>query len=175
MIPYIKKHPIVFALIFVLAVAIPLMLSPVGALAVNPIAAERVIVMDGRFSYDVAVVYDVFTQLGEQGRNIYFVFHIFDNVFALSYALLMMAMLRPFALKKWVWIVFPILPAAFDVIENTLIQIMSFQFPAINHTLASTASVFTSMKWSAFALYLIVFAAMAVITRAKKKSKEEQT
>jgi len=70
--------------------------------------------------------------------------------------------------KKWIWIVFPILLAAFDIIENTLIQAMSFQFPYINQSVAWVASLFTSMKYGALVLWVIVFVIMVAIKRNKK-------
>jgi hypothetical protein len=156
-----------------LAVAIPLMLSPIGVFPLNPISDERIIVMDGVFSYDDAFVNDVFTRLGQDGRSTYFVFHIFDCVFALSYCLLMMALLKPITPKnkKWVWLVFPILPALFDCIENTLIQIMSFQFPAINYDFVRLSSFVSSLKWCAIILWLIILVVIAAMRKTKKNSK----
>jgi hypothetical protein len=153
-----------------LVVAIPLMLSPIGVFPINPISDERIIVMDGVFSYDANLVNDVFERLGNGGRRIYTIFHIFDCVFALSYCLLMMALLRPITAKskKWIWIMFPILPAAFDCIENILIQIMSFQFPSINHNFVCSVSVISSLKWFAILLWLIVFVVMVAIRKSKK-------
>jgi len=73
----IKSYPRISALALMLAVAIPMMLTPIGYLAINPIVVdgERVIVMDGLLSYDADYVYEVFDRLGVEGRNMYFVFH----------------------------------------------------------------------------------------------------
>jgi len=172
LIQLIKHHPRISALILMLVVAIPMMLSPIGYLAINPIIenGERIVVMDGLLFYDADYVYEVFDRLGVEGRNMYFVFHIFDNIFAITYAILFMTLLKPIAVvgKKWLWIVFPILPAAFDIIENTLIQIMSFQFPYINESVAWTASLFTSMKYGALILWGLVFITMVVIIKIRK-------
>jgi len=168
----VKRYPRVFALVLMLSVAIPMMLSPIGYLAINPIIEndERIIVMDGLFSYDANYVYEVFYKLGVEGRNTYFIFHIFDNIFAITYCILLMTLLKPVTKwnKKWIWIVFSVLPAAFDLIENTLIQIMSFQFPYINQSIAWAASLFTSMKYGALIAWVIAFVTMVVMMKTKK-------
>jgi len=157
------------ALAFVLAVATPLMLSPLGALALNPFGGERIMVMDGLLWYSADYIYSVFEQLGPDGRMVYLIFHIFDYVFAFSYALLMMTLIKPLAKAKWQWLVFPILPAIFDVIENTLIQVMSAQFPNINQALAQTTSVITSLKWLSFLLFIVAFVVLLVIKKKNKR------
>ena len=143
MITFIKKYPRISVLSFMLVVFTPLMLSPVGAFALNPIDAERLMVMDSLFWYSAEYISYIFERLGPDGRLIYLIFHVFDCLFIFSYALLMRTLIKPLAKARWQWLVLPVLPAAFDVIENILIQVMSVQFPAINPVLAQAASAVT--------------------------------
>jgi len=168
MITLIKKYPRISALIFMLAVATPLMLSPLGALALSPIGAERLMVMDGLFCYSAEYVSYIFERLGPDGRLLYLIFHMFDCLFALSYALLMRTLIKPLAKARWQWLVLPVLPAAFDVIENILIQVMSAQFPAISPMLAQTTSVVTSLKWLGFLVFVAAFVVLLVQKRRRK-------
>ena len=170
MITRIKKHPRISAMILMLIVAIPLMLSPIGALPLNPISDERIIVMDGLFSYDSELTFDVFNELGEEGRTTYFVFHIFDCVFALTYCIVMMTMLKPLCSPKirWLGVALPMLPALFDLSENILIEIISSRFPDINHGLVGATSIISSMKWCAVILWFAAFIFLLIKKRFAK-------
>lgn len=167
MITRIKNHPRITALVLMLIVAIPLALSPIGVMPINPIGEERIIVMDGIFSYDIQYMQVTFEALGEDGRAIYSTFHIFDCLFALTYCLLMMALLKPLCKgkSKWIGIVFPIIPAVFDCAENVFIEIASSQYPLVSESVANAATFFSSLKWIAVFLWLAVFMILAVDKR----------
>jgi hypothetical protein len=147
------------------------MLSPIGAVPIHPLSSERIIVMDGLFTYDSSYIKDIFNKLGADGMEIYRTFHVFDSVFALSYCLLAMALLKPFTPKKakWMWIVFPVLPTFFDCMENLVIEIASLQFPMISQRVATLAAVFSSMKWCALGLWFSVFLVMIIRQFVAKK------
>ncbi|MCL2530531.1 MAG: HAD family hydrolase [Oscillospiraceae bacterium] len=171
----IKTYPSTTALLCMLAVAVPLMLSPIGALAINPIGGQRIMVMDGMLWYNAEYISEVFTQLGAHGRQVYLIFHVFDCLFAVTYAALLMTILKPLARAKWQWLL-PIVPAVFDITENTLIQIMSAQHPAFwrefcsnTPLLASIAPVFTLLKWLGFLACLVMIVVLLVQKRKRPR------
>lgn len=162
---------IIGVFLLTMAVALPLSISPIGALAINPLSDTPIMVMDAALFYDVSYVNDIFAQLGERGMEIYRTFHIFDCLFAVLYGLFFSVCLRPLLVKKQRWIAYciGILPAIMDICENTTVDIMSMQYPNISAGLADTAAVFSGLKWLGIIVWLAVLIVLSVRKLVAKK------
>jgi len=135
--------------------------------------------MDGKYHYGYEVVYDTFDKLGESGRAAYLRMHILDYFFLVSYAMLMSSITMFFVPKdrKWIAVVFPIIPAFFDFLENTLIEAMSANYPKYYELGSKIVSVLTTVKWSTGILWFVVLIwliAMFIIKKSSTKNKEKQ-
>lgn len=135
--------------------------------------------MDGRYRYEHEVVYETFDKLGEEGRAAYLKMHILDYFFLVSYAMLMAAVTMFFVPenKKWIAVVFPAIPAFFDFLENTLIEVLSAKYPMVSTFGAKVTAVLTTVKWTTGVLWFVVLLTLIGIFVAKKfsaKNKQKQ-
>jgi hypothetical protein len=174
---FIEKHSkliffIISLIIFIIISAI-FTYSSTMKIIIN---GEQVPTMDAHFSYKADLVFDTFNRLGEEGRKQYTLFHILDYFFIISYFLLMISMTKPFTPQKfkWIWITFPLIPSVSDLIENTLIEIASANFPNISYTFAKIISIFTSLKWSTGLLWFAVFLILLIIYIVNKIKEEKK-
>jgi hypothetical protein len=152
-----------------------IMFTQLGAIA----DGRNIEVMDGKWFYPASYVVDTLTLLGAKGRAEYTVFHIIDYFFLVSYCMVMMSITRLVvpAKVRWAWIVFPIIPAALDLVENTLIEIAISSFPNISMGLSKIISITTTLKWSTGILWFVVFVVFLVLhilILIKKYKKEKQ-
>lgn len=172
---FIKTHYnaalIIGAFLLTMTVALPLSMSPIGALALNPLRDTPIMVMDAALFYDVAYVNDIFAQLGEHGMEIYRTFHIFDCIFAVLYGLFFSVCLRPLLSKKHRWIAYCIgvFPAIMDICENITIDIISTQYPNISASLADATAVFSGLKWLGIIAWLAVLIILSIRKLVAKK------
>lgn len=153
----IFRHPILFFLLLTLVIAFPLMISPIGYFPIHSIGEERVIVMDGLFSYDMSAVENVFARLGAEGMTIYARFHIGDCLFAAAYGLFGFAVAKTHIWKRsrLYCILVSTWPSVFDISENISIRILAAQYPELRSATVFAASAFSSLKWIALALWLV--------------------
>ena len=163
----IYRHPILSSLLLALGIAFPLMLSPIGYFPVNPIGGERLIVMDGLFSYDMPAVKNVFAQLGAEGMGIYGRFHIGDCLFAAAYGLFGFAVAKTQLWKRSrrYCVLISALPSVFDIAENISIRILAAQCPQLHAAAVFAASTFSSLKWIVLALWLVSVVSAALVNR----------
>ena len=110
--------------------------------------------IEDRFGYDVDTVTGYLAALGADGRGDLRVLHAVDMLFAATYCLAMMATLRPVSPWRWLWLAVPIVPAAADVVENVLLEVLSARYPAVSPGLVRVASAATVLKWSGTVLWL---------------------
>ncbi len=131
--------------------------------------------MDGRYHYEAREVYETLRTLGESGRAAYLKMHILDYFFLVSYAMLMSSVTLFFVPddKKWIAVVFPAIPAFFDLLENTMIEIMSANFPKYYEFGSKIVSVFTTVKWTAGILWFVVLLCLIAIFIIKKVKKKK--
>lgn len=164
--------------VFFMIIGYIIMFTPLGAIA----EGKGIEVMDGKWYYESSYVLKTLTLLGETGRAQYTVFHIIDYFFLVSYCMVMMALTKLVAPAKmeWAWVVFPLIPAALDCIENTLIEIAISAFPKVSLSLSEAISVFTTLKWSTGILWFVVFLVflvlhiLAIIKRFKKAKQAKE-
>ena len=171
----IRRHPIRLSFLLMLLVALPLMLSPIGYFPIHPLDEERIIVMDGRFSYDLSVVEQVFARLGAEGMAIYARFHIGDCLFAVAYGLFGFAVAKAHLWKRSrpYCILISALPSVFDISENISIRVLAAQYPDLRSVPILAASTFSSLKWIALALWLVSVAAAAFLDRKRRGQSRE--
>jgi hypothetical protein len=122
-------------------------------------------VMDGLFHYNYTYVKETLGLLGSSGRAEYTTFHILDYFFLVSYCLVMISITKPIVSKKvkWISIAIPLLPATADIIENTLIEIASSNYPSISDSFCKTISIFTTIKWSLGLLWFVMYCVLIII------------
>lgn len=162
--------------VFFMVTGYIIMFTQLGTIA----AGKNIEVMDGKWFYPASYVMETLEKLGTSGRAEYTVFHIIDYFFLVSYCMVMMSLTRLVVPSKikWAWIVFPIIPAALDFIENTLIEIAIASFPEASFSLSQAISIFTTLKWSTGFLWFIVFIIFLVLhilglVKNYKKQKQE--
>lgn len=174
----IKKHGwLIFFLAALLSTAVIGAVFVFGNIMTATAGGLPVEAMDGRYFYSPDTVYTTLNLLGANGRREYLTFHILDYFFLLAYGMLMAACLKPLVSQKhkWIYIVFPLLPAGFDLIENTLIRVASAAFPQVIPGLATAISIFTPLKWGTGVLWFLVFLAAAGLRISQKIRAKKQT
>lgn len=137
-------------------------------------------VIEGRGIFDAKLEYynsDYFYETIGMMRNEdirdYHIFHIFDNIFVISYYLLMSIIIFPVLSqknKKFSYII-PLFPALFDFIENTSIEILLIKFPK-EFGYAKVVGIFTCLKWYSGFLWFIIFLILFVIYLIKRFNKK---
>lgn len=131
--------------------------------------------MDEMFVYNWNKIYDTFMLMGESGRQSYTVFHILDYFFLSAYCMVMISITLMFVpkSKKLLAIIPPLFPAIFDLIENTLIEILSSLYPAKYPALAKITAIITPIKWGSGAVWFAIFVIISFTFIAKTiKSKK---
>ncbi len=178
---FFSKHKnfvfIMASALFFVIVGYIIMFTPLGTVA----AGKNIELMDGKWFYPKSYVMETLTALGEQGRAEYTTFHIIDFFFLASYCLVMMSLTKLVAPAKmrWAWVVFPLIPATFDLVENTMIEVAIASFPNVSNGLSSAISIFTTIKWSTGILWFAVFNVLLILNiielvRKYRKAKKER-
>ncbi len=117
--------------------------------------------LDMRFNYDVKTVYSTFENIGENGMKAYKRYLFFDYTFILFFLILMIVISIKIAdnnVLKYILIIFSILRAFFDIIENTLIIILINYYPEKNNFNAKICSWSTTLK------FIFLYSWITVIT-----------
>lgn len=133
-------------------------------------------ILDIRLGYTFAEVEQLFTVLGEQGRQSYTTLQVLDLIFPLAYGMTLTLALtgvitRLFpeghTMEKAVSL--PILGMIFDYLENITIATLIASYPNLSPLAVSIASIFTQLKWSFIILACVLLVLLAVLALIKKK------
>lgn len=133
-------------------------------------------ILDIRPGYTFAEVEQLFTVLGEQGRQLYTTLQVLDLIFPLAYGMTLTLALtgvitRLFpeghTMEKAVSL--PILGMIFDYLENITIATLIASYPNLSPLAVSVASIFTQLKWSFIILACVLLVILAVLALIKKK------
>lgn len=133
-------------------------------------------ILDIRPGYTFAEVEQLFTVLGEQGRQLYTTLQVLDLIFPLAYGMTLTLALtgvitRLFpeghTMEKAVSL--PILGMIFDYLENITIATLIASYPNLSPLAVSIASIFTQLKWSFIILACVLLVLLAVLALIKKK------
>ncbi len=117
--------------------------------------------LDIRLSYSMDDVNELFDALGADGRTLYAQMHIVDMIYPLAYSLALVLGIAFFLGKRDAegssetpFILFPLVPAVFDYIENILIGTQLASHPALSGAIIGAASAATTVKWITLAISL---------------------
>jgi hypothetical protein len=112
---------------------------------------------------------------GAEGRLNYKRYQFRDFIYPMVYATLliglMVRLIRPKSLN--IWLFFPLLALIFDFIENYFLRIIVYDFPYLNPSYVSFASVSTFLKW-VFVASSILIIILAYRNRRKKYIREQE-
>lgn len=106
--------------------------------------------------------------MGEQGRHLYMTRQIpLDLVFPAVMAVTGAIFIALFARKKnarlGALMFIPICGALFDYLENAMVAVMLLSYPAAHSAVVKLSSIFTVLKFSFDALFIVVIVLMFVI------------
>jgi len=133
--------------------------------------------------YDAAYVNELFTKLGEPGRNAYLYGQIpFDLVYPALYGIGFCLLLAWF-LKKLGKLngfllylcLLPVIAGFFDYCENFGIIAMLLKFPELPANLVAVTNVFSILKSSLTSIYFVVLIIVIITFGAKTLSKKRIT
>lgn len=125
------------------------------------------------FGYSETVVYDLLTNLGQAGRQIYIRQLGIDYIFAVVYALFQSVMITGLMKRSGASLsirplnLLPYLRSALDMIENCLLLPIILQFPVKLPALVAVASTFTLLKWFVYALVMLTLISLGVYMSTK--------
>ena len=135
-------------------------------------------ILDLKFSYTLDVCYNLFDEIGANGRNSYQLSELFIDtpyaiVYSFTYAISIYLLLKANDLVKFkILIVTPILIGIFDILENLGIVTMLMNFPEKLVQIAQLTSAATSLKWLfAMITFLIILLNILKITALKALGK----
>lgn len=132
--------------------------------------SDNITLLDVRLWYSASDVTELFTNLGESGRETYTSFVLFiDMVYPLVYGITLIFFLA-FLLKKKVtkssyFLYLTYLPFGimfFDYLENTNTLILLNKFPAVNSSLVLLGSMATFLKWLLVLLSIGTFVLVSI-------------
>ena len=133
-------------------------------------------ILDIRPGYTFADVENLFTALGEQGRQLYTTLQVLDLVFPLAYGMTLtlaltgvITRLLPEGHPMEKVVSLPILGMIFDYLENITIATLIASYPNLSPLAVSVASIFTRLKWSFIILACVLLVILAVLLLIKKK------
>lgn len=136
--------------------------------------------IDGRGLFDTRLTYysgDYFYEtvdmMTEQDIKDYSIFHIVDNLFVVSYFLLMVILTYPLLRKKdkkFAFII-PAIPEFFDFIENVSIDLLIRAFPT-KLGYGNFIGVITCLKWYSGVLWFVILIGFFVAWRLRRKHEE---
>jgi hypothetical protein len=140
-----------------IAIALVLYLASVTALTLSDAQVEKYAPGAGkpdlRFGYAHAELVDLFSVLGEAGRQAYAVNLVIDTVMPLLFAIVTLLVIAR-AAPRWFGLLSlaPVLFMVLDLIENAAFGLMLAQYPGVGQTLVAITSWITMVKLSAFAV-----------------------
>jgi hypothetical protein len=106
---------------------------------------------DLTFGYTPAVISEIFTTLGAEGRQIYLQHLVVDSFMPVFFALAVLLVVAR-VIPRWLALlsIAPLTFMVLDLIENASFAVMIMQYPAISTALVAGTSVITMIKLSAF-------------------------
>lgn len=140
-----------------IAIALMLYLASVAVLTLSDAQVEKYAPGAGkpdlRFGYAHAELVDLFSVLGEAGRQAYAVNLVIDTVMPLLFAIVTLLVIAR-AAPRWFGLLSlaPVLFMVLDLIENAAFGLMLYQYPGLGETLVAITSWITMVKLSAFAV-----------------------
>ncbi|PCJ96100.1 MAG: hypothetical protein COA50_07935 [Flavobacteriaceae bacterium] len=125
--------------------------------------------------YNWNYVNDLFTTLGETGRNTYLTTQIpvdmvYPGLFAISYCLILAFFLNKLGKLKTSWkylCALPILAGIADYLENFGIIRMLQNYPELTKTSVHTANIFSIIKSSTTSIFFIVLIVLLLLVGIK--------
>lgn len=136
--------------------------------------------IDMKTSYTPSQVFQMIGAYGEAGRSLYTTTTLTaDTLYPLDYALLFALILiatyrRAFPQGRLLrfLVLVPFLTAAFDLLENGCIVSLLAAYPQQPVLLAQIASLFTTLKWSALVItvVLVLVGGVGLVTRSARRS-----
>jgi hypothetical protein len=106
---------------------------------------------DLTFGYTPAVISEIFTTLGAEGRQIYLQHLVVDSFMPVLFALAVLLVVAH-VIPRWLALlsIAPLTFMVLDLIENASFAVMIMQYPSISTALVAATSVITMIKLSAF-------------------------
>lgn len=139
--------------------------------------------LDSNFFYTSTGAYELFGKLQERGRNLYAWTEItVDIVFPIIYSLFLSLLIIYISQRSLIFkfpqflAILPFIAMLFDYAENILIAFMLFNYSDKYMGLATTASLFTKLKFSFLLMsLLVVFVGLAclMIQSDRERSKPQ--
>jgi hypothetical protein len=132
--------------------------------------------------YDAAYVNQLFTQLGDKGRNAYLYFQIpldlvYPALYGIGFSLVLAWFLNRLGKMGGNFVYLCLLPVAagfFDYSENIGIIAMLRAFPEIPSNLVVVTNLFSILKSSITSIYFIILIAVIVIFAVKSVMKKDK-
>ena len=146
----------------VVVVAMNVVVFPFVARRMAEAAGASVRPLDLRFSYSQEQAYTTLLALGDHGRRLYgFVEGTIDVFYPVLYALFLFLLIERLlrgTRPRWLDLaaLVPFAAMVFDWLENAAILAMIARFPRPPGAVATLGSAFTTLKWVAFLLTLVV-------------------
>ncbi len=109
-----------------------------------------------------------FNELGPDGRGVYVLTSlILDTLYPILYTSLILGAYVKLFKNSGVILFIPLIPFSFDILENIQITRLVLNFPNVNETHVSLASMSTSFKWIAISITISVLI-YGIIKKRKK-------
>lgn len=134
-------------------------------------------ILDLKFSYSSENAYDILSELGNDGRNIYKLLGFFVDtpyaiIYGFTYAFIIIILLDINKRSKLNYLALtPLLISFFDLLENTGIIIMITNYPKKLENISTLSSSFTSLKWIFAGITFLIIVGLLIINIFKNKKK----
>lgn len=134
-------------------------------------------ILDMRFGYNYQDVFQLFRELGKEGRSIYSKYLSYDFIFTISFAIvqnyiLKFVMGKNLLNSKWRALLYiSYLRAFFDIIENIIILSLLNDFPIISLLIVTVASSTTRLKFIVYGIWMLAIL-ICIIVRISKEIKK---
>lgn len=165
----IQKHKRIIILVVVLLFFIA-MITSMQFVGLEKTSIEGRNIFDTRLTYYSGdYFYETVGMMTEQDIKDYSIFHIVDNLFVISYFLLMVVLTYPMLSKKnkkFAFII-PAIPAVFDFIENISIDLLIKAYP-IEVGYGNFIGVITCLKWYTGVIWSLFLATFVVAWVVRK-------
>lgn len=153
-----------FALLFILFVLCSLGFEWRKKVIKRAAGGKDVIVFDGRYSYTPDEARDLLEMIGERGRRIYAITQVtLDLVFPFVYGGLLVIMLFRLYGDPGYLLLVPLITVAADLLENLTTTYLALSYGGESSPVTRAASIFTTLKWSALHVSLLLVLAGLVI------------
>jgi hypothetical protein len=125
--------------------------------------------LDVLFFYSVSDMNVLFSDLKEEGRELYFRQQFFDLAYIASYTLLGLKLLRHlFKIPpRWLFLL-ALVPGFFDSIETLGIQVLLKRWPDLGQSLPEIVRFATPLKWSSGGILLLAIVSKIFARRVQR-------